>query len=182
MRPPSPPRLLLLIALALVALLPLAQAKFWSDSLSYCKCICFTNSSSIPLYMPDDPSKPCLSCTRQFCLDQKLAICKGAQVPELDTDVGTGTEGDVEARCFKRDSPRDQAIVTLFVLTVCGLLLYAGVRSKLRKAIEDRGQPTDLREWGAALLPTSLIEYTRAHEMRGGNSLYQQVTRDNNGH
>jgi hypothetical protein len=23
-----------------------------------------------------------------------------AQVPELDTDVGTGTEGDVEARCF----------------------------------------------------------------------------------
>jgi hypothetical protein len=44
-------------------------------------------------------------------LDQKLAICKGmrhvsswltadAQVPELDVDVGTGTEGDVEARCF----------------------------------------------------------------------------------
>lgn len=27
-----------------------------------------------------------------------------AEVPELDNDVGTGTEGDVEARCFS-ESP-----------------------------------------------------------------------------
>ena len=27
-----------------------------------------------------------------------------AQVPELDEDVGTGTEGDVEARCFSERS------------------------------------------------------------------------------
>ena len=39
--------------------------------------ICFTNSTIIPLYRPADPSKPCLSCTRQFCLDQKLTICRG---------------------------------------------------------------------------------------------------------
>lgn len=79
--------------------------------------ICFSNSTIIPLWHPADTSKPCLSCTRQFCLDQKLAICRGqccfksevwrfiayeadAEVPELDNDVGTGTEGDVEARCF----------------------------------------------------------------------------------
>lgn len=76
----------------------------------------------------------------------------------------------------ERDSPRDQAIVTLFLLTVCALLLYAGVRTKLRKAIEDRGQPTDLREWGEALLPTSLVEYTRAREMRTAAGTYERVT------
>lgn len=38
--------------------------------------ICFSNSTIIPLFRPSDPSKPCLSCTKQFCLDQKLAICK----------------------------------------------------------------------------------------------------------
>lgn len=27
-----------------------------------------------------------------------------AQVPELDADTGTGTEGDVEARCFSEYS------------------------------------------------------------------------------
>lgn len=31
-----------------------------------------------------------------------------AQVPELDTDVGTGTEGDVEARCFS--TPLDPVV------------------------------------------------------------------------
>ncbi|GFZ43218.1 hypothetical protein JCM24511_00937 [Saitozyma sp. JCM 24511] len=137
--------------------LPLASASVFSDpALSYCKCICFSNSTIIPLYRPANPSKPCLSCTRQFCLDQKLAICRDAEVPDLDVDVGTGLEGDVEARCFKRDSPRDQLIVTFFVLTVFALLLWAGVRSRLRKAIEARGRPTDLREWSEALLPEPL--------------------------
>ncbi|KAL7423742.1 hypothetical protein Q5752_001324 [Cryptotrichosporon argae] len=147
----------LLVIAACLTLLPSASAALFGDSvLSYCKCVCFSNSTIIPLYRPADPSKPCLSCTRQFCLDQKLAICKGAQVPELDTDVGTGTEGDVEARCFKRDSPRDQMIVTFFLLVVVGLLLFAGVRARLAKAIEARGRPTDLREWSEALLPTPL--------------------------
>ncbi|KAK4686935.1 hypothetical protein P7C73_g3183, partial [Tremellales sp. Uapishka_1] len=86
-----------------------------------------------------------------------------AEVPELDADVGTGTEGDVEARCFsechgdaplvlklfpERDSPRDQLIVTFFLLIVLGLLLFAAIRARLQKAIETRGRPTDLREWG----------------------------------
>lgn len=95
--------------------------------------ICFDNSTIIPLWRPEllqDPGKPCLSCTRQFCLDQKLPICKGAEVPELDPDVGTGTEGDVEARCFKRDSKRDEIVVIAFVVITAGLLLFAKVRSK----------------------------------------------------
>ncbi|TXT13569.1 hypothetical protein VHUM_00936 [Vanrija humicola] len=118
---------------------------------------CFTNSTILPLLHPDDKSRPCLSCTRQFCLDQKLEICKGATVPELDNDTGTGTEGDVTATCFRRDSPRDQVIVTCFVLVCLALLLVAAVRARLRKAVEQRGaQPIDLREWGQALLPEPL--------------------------
>jgi hypothetical protein len=26
----------------------------------------------------------------------------GAEVPDLDTDIGTGKEGDIEARCFRK--------------------------------------------------------------------------------
>ncbi|KAK1927698.1 hypothetical protein DB88DRAFT_478917 [Papiliotrema laurentii] len=137
-----------------------ATASMFDSSISYCKCICFQNSTIIPLFRPSDPSKPCLSCTRQFCIDQKLPICKDAQVPELDADVGTGTEGDVEARCFKRDSPRDQIIVTFFVLIIIGLLLFQAIRSKLRQAIEQRGRPTDLREWSEALLPDRLQPFS----------------------
>ncbi|WVQ85584.1 hypothetical protein IAT38_007750 [Cryptococcus sp. DSM 104549] len=146
----------LLFLLSLLLAVPSSASLFNDPGLSYCKCICFTNSTIIPLYRPENPTKPCLSCTRQFCLDQKLTICKGAEVPELDADVGTGTEGDVEARCFKRDSPRDQLVVTFFLLIVFGLFTYAAIRARLRKAIETRGRPTDLREWGEALLPSPL--------------------------
>lgn len=103
--------------------------------------ICFNNFTIVPLFMPQTPHNPCLSCTRQFCLDQKLPICRGAlrlwegyevgalmsmaekwgvvvcfltecwngmrwigrvgaEAPDLDADIGTGKEGDVEARCF----------------------------------------------------------------------------------
>lgn len=72
-----------------------------SDTLYYCKCTCFDNFTIVPLYMPENPSKPCTSCTKQFCLDQKLPICRGAEVPDLNKDTGTGKEGDVEARCFR---------------------------------------------------------------------------------
>jgi hypothetical protein len=34
----------------------------------------------------------------------------------------------------ERDSPRDQLVVTLFLLTVFGLLLGAGVRNRMIKA------------------------------------------------
>lgn len=67
---------------------------------AFCKCICFDHFEIVPLYRPSDPSKPCLSCTKQFCLDQKLDICKDASLGEVDYDVGTGEEGDVQTRCF----------------------------------------------------------------------------------
>ncbi|WVW80325.1 hypothetical protein I302_102304 [Kwoniella bestiolae CBS 10118] len=165
------------IILALLLTTSLSVSALYNDpGLSYCKCICFSNSTIIPLYRPENPAKPCLSCTRQFCLDQKLNICKGAQVPELDTDIGTGTEGDVEARCFKRDSPRDQLVVTFFLLIVFGLLLYAAIRARLRQAIETHGRPTDLREWSQALLPTSIQSYSsQLFPGRSNNNNFQEM-------
>ena len=38
------------------------------------------------------------------------------------------------ADCLERDSPRDQLVVTLFLLTVFGLLLGAGVKNRMMKA------------------------------------------------
>jgi hypothetical protein len=115
--------------------------------------ICFgTNSTILKLNVLDTPSKPCSSCTKQWCLNQNLAICAKATLGDTDPDTATGKEGDVEARCFResvsrlcevtsdcvvhteRDSPRDQLVVTLYLLTVFGLLLGAGVKSRMRKA------------------------------------------------
>ena len=50
---------------------------------------------------PDNPGKPCLSCTKQWCLNQNLAQCAGATIGETDIDTATGKEGDIEARCFR---------------------------------------------------------------------------------
>jgi hypothetical protein len=105
------------------------------------------------LNIPDNPSQPCLSCTKQWCLNQNLPICAGASLGNTNPDTATGKEGDVEARCFRtfyssfsfynkythlsyveRDSPRDQFVVTLFLLTVFGLLLGAGVKNRILKA------------------------------------------------
>jgi hypothetical protein len=41
---------------------------------------------------------------------------------------------DLLADCLERDSPRDQLVVTLFLLTVFGLLLGAGVKNRMIKA------------------------------------------------
>ena len=68
--------------------------------------VCFgTNSSILRLDIPDNPSKPCLSCTKQWCLNQNLAICAGATLGDTDPDTATGKEGDVEARCFRMCIP-----------------------------------------------------------------------------
>jgi hypothetical protein len=45
----------------------------------------------------------------------------------------------------ERDSPRDQFVVTLFLLTVFGLLLGAGIKGKLMKAGFDTS-----RSWNAS--------------------------------
>lgn len=52
--------------------------------------------------IPDNPSKPCLSCTKQWCLNQNLPMCAGASLGDANPDTATGKEGDVEARCFRK--------------------------------------------------------------------------------
>ena len=84
---------------------PAAQVLSKRKAMYMCKCTCFsTNSTVVPLFAPADPSKPCLTCTRKFCLDQGLEICKGAKLEAPDHDTGTGYEGDVWARCFRESS------------------------------------------------------------------------------
>ena len=127
--------------------------------------ICFgSNYTILHLAIPDDPKKPCLSCTKQWCLNQNLAQCAGAKIGDTNPDTATGKEGDVEARCFRmfakpfacftlshpteRDSPRDQLVVTLFLLTVFGLLLGAGIKNRMLKAGFDANLPWNAsRRW-----------------------------------
>jgi hypothetical protein len=64
--------------------------------------VCFgSNYTILKLDIPDNPSKPCLSCTKQWCLNQNLPICAGATLGDTNPDTATGKEGDVEARCFR---------------------------------------------------------------------------------
>lgn len=141
--------------------------------------ICFgTKSSILRLDIPDNPSKPCLSCTKQWCLNQNLPICAGASLGDTDPDTASGKEGDVEARCFRmytrssslgfsqlddgtpaeRDSPRDQLVVTLFLLTVFGLLLGAGIKGRMIKAGLDTSLPWNTGrkwwQWQVGVLPS----------------------------
>ncbi|KAI0312624.1 hypothetical protein OF83DRAFT_1145088 [Amylostereum chailletii] len=119
------------------------------EARSFCKCICFgTEYSILHMDIPDNPAKPCLSCTKQWCLNQNLPICAGATLGDTDPDTATGKEGDVEARCFQRDSPRDQLVVTIFLLTVFGLLLGAGIKGRMVKAGIDTSVPWNTgRKW-----------------------------------
>ena len=125
--------------------------------------------------IPDDPSKPCLSCTKQWCLNQNLPKCAGASIGDANPDTATGKEGDIEARCFRaysptltswpsshspslrpshaaampeRDSPRDQLVVTLFLLPGFGLLFGAGIKGRMIKAGFDTSLPWSAsRRW-----------------------------------
>ncbi|TFL06572.1 hypothetical protein BDV98DRAFT_600598 [Pterulicium gracile] len=127
---------------------------------NFCKCICFTSNYTIlQLAIPDNPSKPCLSCTKQWCLNQNLPICAGATLGDTNMDTASGKEGDVEARCFQRDSPRDQLVVVLFLLTVFGLLLGVGIKGKMHKAGIDPHIPWDSgRRWWDEWQPRRQIE------------------------
>lgn len=124
------------ILFAVLALVLLASSTT-ASSPWLCRCTCFTtNTTIIPLYKPVDPSNPCTTCTRQFCIDQNLKECQGARIENPDVDVGTGWEGDVWARCFQRDSAKDHTLVTLYILTVVVLLIGAATRSHLEKWYE----------------------------------------------
>lgn len=62
------------------------------------------------------------------------------------------------ANCLERDSPRDQLVVTLFLLTVFGLLLGAGVKNRMIKAGLRADMPwnTGRRWWDVSTLPIAV--------------------------
>ncbi|KAH9835567.1 uncharacterized protein C8Q71DRAFT_762605 [Rhodofomes roseus] len=124
------------------------------EATDFCKCICFQNYTILHMQIPDNPKQPCLSCTKQWCLNQNLPICANAKLGDANPDTATGKEGDVEARCFQRDSPRDQLVVTIFLLTVFGLLLGAGIKGRMVKAGLDPSLPWSAgRRWWEAWVP-----------------------------
>lgn len=138
--------LLLLILATLTTLISARQ-----EPTSYCKCICFQNSTIIPLNAPPttspssvprhiqgpfNPLTPradetadspkhhrltCNDCNRAFCLDYNLPICKNAR------------EEDVFAQCFQRDSLKDETVVVLFILVTTGLLGWALIKPYVTK-------------------------------------------------
>lgn len=65
--------------------------------------------------------------------------------------------------CFasERDSPRDQLVVTLFLLTVFGLLLGAGIKGKMLKAGLDTTLPWNAgrKWWEVSFLSIEHIQY-----------------------
>lgn len=76
----------------------------------------FTSSPPRPASQKRAASASCTQCTRAFCLNYNLPICKAAE------------EKDVVTLCFQRDSRKDQVIVWAFILGTTGLLGWAGVK------------------------------------------------------
>jgi len=132
-----------LIYLAILVALLSLQAFAAETSLYFCKCICFNQYAIVPLYRPSNPKQPCLSCTKQFCLDQKLDMCKTATLPEIDPDTATGEEGDVQTRCFQRDSRMAKFAIISFLLLTSGLVIGAAVKNRVQY------------QWLSAYLPQS---------------------------
>lgn len=98
--------------------------------------------------MADCVARPLVS--RQFCLDQKLPICKDASTGDADPDTATGQEGDVQTKCFRarppdqcivdrhmltldrteRDSALSYSVVIIFIILTTSLLIWAGIREQ----------------------------------------------------
>ncbi|GAA98216.1 uncharacterized protein L969DRAFT_93176 [Mixia osmundae IAM 14324] len=136
------------------------------SSIYFCKCICFSNYTIVPLYRPNDPSKPCLSCTKQFCLDQKLGICKDAEKGETDLDTATGEEGDVTTKCFQRDSVLSRFVIMSFIGITAGLLLSASVKDRLPALLSRYGIAQTTSSWaGRASNGRQVWEQFRARAM-----------------
>ncbi|GAO50883.1 hypothetical protein SAICODRAFT_30028 [Saitoella complicata NRRL Y-17804] len=112
-----------------------AQLSYSSASriTSFCKCICNSNSTIIPLLHPSNPSNPCNDCNRQFCLNYQLPFCTDVEAEAITT------------KCFQRDSLKDKLVVYLFIFVTSGLLIWAAVRPWAQKyidAAQDRARPT----------------------------------------
>ncbi|KZO93512.1 hypothetical protein CALVIDRAFT_539969 [Calocera viscosa TUFC12733] len=178
--------LLPLLIVQLFLWLPAVRASVFQGNwqpIHFCKCICFDNYTILPLLLPEDPSKPCLSCTKQWCLDQKLGICKEASLGDANPDTATGREGDVDVRCFQRDSPRDQLTVTLFILIIVGLLIGAAAKGKMMEVGIDPADAWEAsRKWWESLrlpsMPGSVRDATIIPMSRRGEYEHVCTTSD----
>lgn len=106
-----------------------------SQALSYCKCACGKYSSILELSEPSNPAKPCLDCTRQFCLEHAADLCLKTVATEDEMMV---------AECFQRESLKDEIIVIVFLMLTVGLLVYSTIiKSFLEKRRGDSGREYD---------------------------------------
>ncbi|CUA71736.1 hypothetical protein RSOLAG22IIIB_09773 [Rhizoctonia solani] len=96
---------------------------------------------------------------------------------DSNPDTATGKEGDVEARCFQRDSPRDQLVVTLFLLIVFGLLLGAAVKGRMEKAGFDSATLwSRRRNWYEAFVPSRVPDTLPLGSNGRRRGQYEQVS------
>jgi hypothetical protein len=98
-------------------------------------------------------------------------MCAGATLGDPNPDTGTGKEGDVESRCFQRDSPRDQLVVVIFLLTVFGLLLGVGIKGKMTQAgIQPNIDWDSGRRWWEEWQPRRQFEELRMTRFPNGRT------------
>ncbi|KAG4306280.1 hypothetical protein PORY_000268 [Pneumocystis oryctolagi] len=91
----------------------------------YCKCTCFGESIILRLNDPTIKNKPCQDCTKKYCIDQNLPICKNAQ---LKTPEELIKSTDVTTVCFQRESVKDMIMIYLFIIVTGTLLILAPLR------------------------------------------------------
>ncbi|KTW28604.1 uncharacterized protein T551_02454 [Pneumocystis jirovecii RU7] len=92
---------------------------------SYCKCTCFGNSVILRLNDPTTKNKPCQDCTKKYCLEQNLPICKNAQQKDPEELIKST---DITTVCFQRESVKDMIMVYLFIIITGTLLILAPLR------------------------------------------------------
>ncbi|KAK5089380.1 hypothetical protein LTR70_007072 [Exophiala xenobiotica] len=143
-----------LLTLLLTLLLLTTPIHALNQPTSYCKCICFQNSTIIPLNSPPSTSaspssNPLLSRTENndekrpepqtsrdqkhhelTCNDCNRAFCLDYNLPVCKD----AKEEDVFAQCFQRDSLKDRTIVTVFILATASLLGWALVKPFIVKS------------------------------------------------
>lgn len=108
-----------LLSLTLTFILLIVPALAYTE---FCKCECFGEYEIFELRPQKGMPLTCNNCTRQFCLDQKLTICKEAK-----------GEVDVTTACFERESFKDQLIVYAFAGVTIGLLTWALLKPLLMR-------------------------------------------------